>query len=141
MGLAYAIFSYMVSHKNAGYLMVYAGTGKKTGNRVVALIAAEMRRLKKEPVTLEELGLVKDFVKGVIFLGLESTISRMAYLAKQEIYHGDYETLDGLRKRIDAVTREDILRVAELIFVREHLNLVVLGDLSQFKKPTAISLG
>jgi predicted Zn-dependent peptidase len=141
MGLAYAVFSYLVSHKNAGYLMIYAGTGKKTGNRVVNLITSEMTKLKKEPVAIAELDLVKDFVKGVIFLGLESTISRMAYLAKREIYHGTYESLDALRKSIDAVTREDILRVAEALFHGDALNMIVLGDLSRFRRPASLALG
>ena len=141
LGLAYSIFSFVVSHKNSGFLLVHAGTGKKTGNQVIDLIAAEMTKFKNAPVSLEELNLVKDFVKGVIFLGLESTPGRMAYLAKQEMYHGSYQTPDSLRKHIDAVTREDVLRVSTDLFSSDFLNLIVVGDLSYFRKPASISLG
>jgi len=132
-GLVYSIFSYLSHHLDAGYLAIYAGTNKKSSKKVVKLITSEIKRLKSRPVKERELRLFKDRLKGSLMLGLESTTSRMANLARQMIYFGRCFTLDETLGGIEKVRVEDIGRIAYLLFDQKQLSLVALGDVEGFK--------
>jgi predicted Zn-dependent peptidase len=81
----------------------------------------------------DELRLVKDQAVSSILLGLESTSARAGTLARQEIVHGRRITTEQVIARIEAVTPEDMLRVAAENFKTDALALGALGDLNGFK--------
>ena len=128
-GLAYAVFSEMTAYRDTGCLSVYAGTSSESAREVVRLILEEFRRLKQEPVPEEELRRAKDHLKGSLLLGLESTPSRMANLARQDLYFGRFFTLDELAENIEQVTADEVQRTAQDFFDRRHVALAVLGNL------------
>jgi predicted Zn-dependent peptidase len=115
-GLAYAVFSNLTSYSDAGALTVYAGCATEKVNEVVDLTLAELRGLRETPVEAEELQRAKDHLKGSLMLSLENTSSRMSQLARQQIYFGQHFTLDALLGAIDAVSADDVQRVAADIF-------------------------
>ncbi len=132
-GLAYAIYSGLNSYRDTGCLYVYAGTSLETTGRVVDLIVDEFRNLKKQSIDPEELRRAKDYLKGSLMLSLESTSSRMSNLARQEMYFGNYYSLDELISHIEAVSSEDIQRLAQGFFETRQIALTVLGNLDGFK--------
>ena len=132
-GLAYSIFSYLSHYLDAGYLAIYAGTSKNNGRKVIKLILDEIKKLKSQPVKDKELKLFKDRLKGSFMLGLESTTSRMANLARQMIYFGRCFTLDEILAGVEEVRVEDISRIAHSLFDQRQLALVALGDVEGFK--------
>lgn len=132
-GLAYAIYSGLTSYRDTGCLSVYAGTSLETTGKVVNLIVSEFRNLKQQTVDVEELRRAKDYLKGSLMLGLESTSSRMSNLARQEMYFGRYFSLDEMASRIEAVTSEDVQRLARNFFETRHIALTVLGNLDGYK--------
>ncbi|HUI40823.1 MAG TPA: pitrilysin family protein, partial [Terriglobia bacterium] len=129
-GLAYAVYSGLNTYADAGCLNVYAGTSTANARTVVQLIVEEFVRLKNEPLTAEELLRTKDYLKGSTLLGLESTMSRMSNLARQEMYFGRYISMDELAREVDAVTAEDVLGVARELLAPGRIALTVLGPLS-----------
>jgi predicted Zn-dependent peptidase len=84
-------------------------------------------------VSDEELRRAKDHLKGSLMLGLESTASRMSNLARQEMYFGKFFTLDELVESIEAVTADDVQRIAETFFDPRQIALTVLGNLETLK--------
>ena len=96
-------------------------------------IMQEFRQLKSEIVGEEELRRAKDHLKGSLMLSLESTSSRMSNLARQEMYFGKFFTLDGLVESIEAVTAEDVQRIARTFFDAKQIALTVLGNLETLK--------
>jgi predicted Zn-dependent peptidase len=132
-GLAYAIYSGLNSYKDTGCLSVYAGTSLETTERVVDLIVSEFRNLKRQPVEVEELRRAKDYLKGSLMLGLESTSSRMSNLARQEMYFGRYFSLDEMASQIETVTSDDLQRLARSFFDTRHIALTVLGNLDGYR--------
>ena len=131
-GLVYAVFSGLSAYRDAGILSVYAGTAPANARKVVALIMEEFRNLKKNSMPAEELQRAKDYLKGNLLLGLESTTSRMANIARQELYYGQSITLDEVAARIDGVTREDIVEVARELFQSNRIAITVLGPRQGF---------
>jgi predicted Zn-dependent peptidase len=132
-GLAYAVFSELNPYRDTGCLSIYAGTSVESARKVVESITREFRLLKQERVSDEELRRAKDHLKGSLMLGLESTASRMSNLARQEMYFGKFFTLDELVESIEAVTANDVQRIAETFFDSRQIALTVLGNLENLK--------
>ncbi|HJQ36729.1 MAG TPA: pitrilysin family protein [Thermoanaerobaculia bacterium] len=127
-GLVYNIASYHNGYLHGGYEAVYAACMPKNVRRVLDSTLAEMRKIKREGATAHELASAKLHLKGSILLSLESTISRMSGIARQEYYFGRQYTADEIIQHIDAVTLEDIQRVAETIVDPASLSLTLLGN-------------
>ena len=87
----------------------------------------------RESVGEDELRLVKDQAVASILLGLESTSARAGALARQEIVHGRRIAPDEIIARIEAVTPEDLRRLAQDFIRTDALALGALGDLNGFE--------
>jgi predicted Zn-dependent peptidase len=132
-GLAYAVFSELSPYRDTGCLSIYAGTSTESARKVVDSILREFSELKQELVGAEELRRAKDHLKGSLMLSLESTASRMSNLARQEMYFGRFFTLDELVESIEAVTADDVQRIARAFFDPRHIALTILGNLQKLK--------
>ncbi len=126
-GLAYAVFSNLTTYSDAGMITVYAGCASDKVSEVVDLTLRELRTLRDTPVPAEELPRAKDHLKGSLMLSLENTSSRMSQLARQEIYFGRSFTLDEMLAAIEAVSAEDVQRVAGDLFQDAALVATVVG--------------
>ena len=127
-GLVYTVASYHNGYLHGGYMAVYAACAPKNVRRVLDSTLEEMKKIKREGATAEELESAKLHLKGSVLLSLESTISRMSGIARQEYYFGRQYTPDEIIEHIDAVTLEDVLRVADTIVDGESLSLTLLGN-------------
>jgi predicted Zn-dependent peptidase len=132
-GLAYSVYSSANSFLDVGNLLVYAATSPESGVEVTELVQAELRRLKDEAVSEAELQHSKDHLKGSLMLSLESSSSRMSNLARQEMYFDRFYDLDELIERIEAVTAEDLSKLASEFFKPESVAVTALGNLNGLK--------
>ncbi len=137
-GLAYSVYSDLSPYRDTGNLCVYAGTSASKAVEVVDLILAEFRNLKETPVGEEELTRAKDQVRGNILLGLESSNSRMANLARQEMYFHQFFTADEIIARIDEVNAEQVQTMAQRLFQPERIAVTLLGRLDSVKLSRAM---
>jgi predicted Zn-dependent peptidase len=128
-GLCYTVYSSMNSFRECGYVNIYAGTARDTIRTAAELILKECRLLAKEEVTPDELENAKNHLKGGMILSLESSSNRMFTLARNEIYHGRQISVDETLEHINAVTQDDVKRVAADLFQHEDYGIVALGDL------------
>jgi predicted Zn-dependent peptidase len=132
-GLAYAVFSEMTAFRDTGCVSVYAGTSRESAREVVRLILEELRRMKQERIPEEELRRAKDNLKGSLLLGLESTGSRMANLARQHLYFGRFFTQDEMADSIERVTAGEIQETSQVFFDPRHVALAVVGNLEDVR--------
>jgi len=128
-GLVYTVLSYHNGYLNGGYEAVYAACVPRNLRRVLTITLEEMRKIKADGATAAELSSAKLHLKGSILLSLESTVSRMSGIARQEYYFGRQYSPDEIIHAIDAVTLDDIHRVAETIVDPESLSLTLIGNL------------
>jgi predicted Zn-dependent peptidase len=131
-GLAYSIGAGGNTYTDVGMFTIYAGASPKHIDEVLDLSLKELRRVVREPVSSDELQLAKEQATSSVLLGLESSSSRVGALARQEIIHGRRISPDEILRRIDAVTQEDALRVAQQCFTTPGLALGALGNLNGF---------
>jgi predicted Zn-dependent peptidase len=101
----------------------------KNLKRVLAITLEEMRTFRADNATADELSAAKLHLKGSILLSLESTVSRMSGIARQEYYFGRQFSPDEIISQIDAVTLDDVARVAATIVDPESLSLTLIGNL------------
>ena len=132
-GLAYSIYSEMSPFRDTGSLCVYAGASIEKAREVVQLTVKELSRLTTEPVPEPELARAKDQLRSNIVMGLESSGSRMANLARQQMYYGRFFGVEEIVADIDRVTTEEILALAQSLFQPEKLALTMLGNLGALK--------
>jgi len=136
-GLAYSIYSEMNPFRDTGSLAVYAGCSAENTKEVLRLTLAEFTRLKEELVTDEELDRARNQSKGNMVLGLESSGARMSNLARQQMSHGRFYTVDQITAEVDRITAADIQRLARQLLVSDTMALTLLGNLGTMKITTA----
>jgi predicted Zn-dependent peptidase len=132
-GMAYSIYSDLSPYRDTGTLCVYAGTSAGKALEVVDLILNEFRKLKQEPLSVEELTRAKDQVKGNILMGLESSNARMANLARQEMYFHEFITVDEIIARINEVSAAQVQTMAQHLFDPARIAVTLLGRLDGVK--------
>ena len=132
-GLAYAIYSELNPYRDTGCLSVYAGTSVQWAPKVVQMIVAEFGELKKDRIGDEELRRSKDQLKGSLMLSLESSMSRMSNLARQEMYFERFFTLDEIIEKVETVTADELLALSGELFQTQQIAVTVLGNLNGLK--------
>lgn len=131
-GLAYAIGAGGNMFTDVGMFTIYAGVSPEHIDQVLDLSLKELRRVVREPVTKDELKLAKEQAIASVLLGLESSSSRAGALARQEIVHRRRIPTDEIIRRIEAVTQEDALQLAQAHFTTPSLAVGALGNLNGF---------
>lgn len=125
-GLAYSVYSFVSLLSDTGVFGTYLGTDKKNIYGAIDLVFHELDKLKKRPVSKAELERTKSQIKGTLMLGLENMSGRMTRLGSAELYLESYISLDTIIKKVDAVTPDDILEVANDIFHQDRFSTVVI---------------
>jgi len=134
-GLVYAIHSGVQAYVDTGTLYVYAAADEKNFSKVLKSTLKVIRELKKTGVTEEELCRAKDHLKGSLMLSLESTSSRMNRLAKHEMHHGTFFSMDAMLAAIDGVRHEEVQALVTELLDEDRLALTTLGPLDRRNLP------
>ena len=125
-GLAYTVYSFVNLLSDTGVFGAYLGTDRKSVRAAIDLVYHELDKLKKRAVPMTEMQRTKSQIKGTMMLGLENMSGRMIRLGSAELYVEKYVSLDSILQRVDAVTPEDIQRVANDLFVEDRFSAVII---------------
>ena len=125
-GYCYNIYSFTNLYSDIGEFGVYMGTDPGKVDRAQKLIFRELDKLAQAPVSARMLKQAQSQVKGSIMLGLESMGARMMRLGRQEVYYGEYVSLDEIIEQVEDVTPDDILEVARALFRPEEFSTITL---------------
>ena len=125
-GLAYYVYCGNNSYADAGTLAAQAGVDLNRIDEAVETIVAELRRVVTESVPSDELEKARSFAKGRFVLGLESPHATIMFGLRREVLEGRAVEPDEVLAGLDAVTVEDLERVAAEI-LGGSLRLAVIG--------------
>jgi predicted Zn-dependent peptidase len=131
-GLAYYVYAAPSSYADTGSVSAQAGVDIERIDDAVETIVGELRRSVAEPVPADELEKARNFAKGRFVLGLESPHGTIMYGLRREVLEGQAREPEEVLAGLDAVTAEDVQRVAADILGR-RLYLAVIGP---FDDPT-----
>ncbi|HEY3315453.1 MAG TPA: pitrilysin family protein, partial [Bacillota bacterium] len=126
-GLAYSIYTYTSSYRDAGLLTTYAGVGPAKSREVLEIILEEFTRFRREGPRPEELERARAQLKAGLMMGLESTTNRMMRLGRLQLTLGKLVSPDTVMARVEAVTRDDVADAADPALDSERLALAAIG--------------
>jgi predicted Zn-dependent peptidase len=136
-GLAYYVFGTNHSYTDAGSLYSQAGVDINRIDEAVTTIASELKKIAAEPVPTAELEKARSFTKGRFVLSLESPQGLILFGMRKEVLEGRAPDPEEVLAAVDAVTAEDVQRVAQDVISGEQLRLAVIGpfdDAERFAK-------
>jgi predicted Zn-dependent peptidase len=111
-GLAYSVYSFASQHAETGLWGVYVGCLPAKADEVLAICQDEIAKAVTGGLTDAELERGKGQLRGSIVLGLEDPSSRMSRLGKAELVYPRLEPVEEILASIEAVTHDDVRRVA-----------------------------
>jgi predicted Zn-dependent peptidase len=133
-GLAYYVFGINHSYTDAGSLYSQAGVDINRADEAVETIANELRRIADEPVESAELEKSRNLAKGRFLLQLENPQGMIMFGLRREVLEGEAVDPQEIQEGLDAVTAEDIQRVAQDVIGRNGLNLALIGPFDEAEK-------
>ena len=129
-GLAYYVYCANNSYADAGTLAAQAGVDLTRIDEAIETVVAELRRAVAEPVPADELEKARAFAKGRFVLGLESPHATIMFGLRRELLEGQAVEPEEVLAGLDAVTVEDVQRVAEDILGKD-LRLALIGPFDE----------
>jgi predicted Zn-dependent peptidase len=126
-GLAYAVYSYHQGYSDAGAIKTYVGSTTGNVEEAVRVIVEQLGKVMDEEVEGEELVRTKQQLKSSTLLALESTSARMNRVGRSVITGAELLTPDEISARIEAVTPQDIARLAKQHLRTDHMYLSAVG--------------
>ena len=137
-GLAYAVYTFTSAYQDTGQVGLYLGTRRENLLEAMEVVGSELRRLREQPATPDELERAKDNLKGRVVLSLESTGARMNRLGSEVLADAPLLSLDEVVRRIDAVSREDLVQLVDELWAPERLSAAAIGpEQEQFEAALA----
>ena len=135
-GLAYYVYALNAAFTDAGTLFSQAGVDLKRAEEAVEVIATEFRKLADEAVPAEELEKARALAKGRFVLQTESPNGLITFGLRREVLEGKAAEPTEVLAGLDAVTADDVLRVAQDVIGGQGMRLAVIGpfdDASKFE--------
>jgi zinc protease len=128
MGLAYDVHSYFASFKESGQFQVGVQTKNESASVAIEEIRNQLQRIRKEHVSDEELSEAKAYLTGSFPRRLDTNRKIADFLASVEFFRLGESYVTKYADYINAVTKEDVLRVAQKYLDPENHILVVVAD-------------
>ena len=128
-GLAYYISAQHGQYVEAGSLFSQAGVDIKRADEAVTTIVAELQRIVNERVPDDELTKARNLLKGRLVLGLEDPRSIVGFGLRTTLLEGAPREVPEVLAGYDAVTAEDVARVAQMLLAPEKLRIAAIGPI------------
>ena len=132
-GLAYSAYSYLVPLVRAGLLLGGLNTSNETAREAVALVREEWRRLLEAGVDAEDLDRAKRYLTGSYPLNFDSNAKIAQWMMNTQFENLGIDYIDRRNALVEAVTLEELHRVAARLIDPDALLFVVVG------RPTGMS--
>ena len=111
-GIAYNIESSYQPYSDTGVFEIYLGTDEKMFEKSKKLVEKQLKKLRDNKLGVNQLQTAKNQVLGQIALAQESGVGTMMGLGTSYLFYDRVDTLAEVFERINNVTAEDVLAVA-----------------------------
>jgi predicted Zn-dependent peptidase len=124
-GFTYNLESNYSSYEDTGLFTVYLGTDNNYLGRTIELVQKEMKKLRDNRLGTLQLKNAKQQLIGQIALGQESKVNLMLGFGKSFLTYGKIDNLDKIYQKIEMVTAENLLEIANEVFAKEQLSTMI----------------
>jgi zinc protease len=133
LGLTYGIHSSFSANLYPGAFEVEVQTKSESAGQVIAETLKQIRRIRAEGVTDEELRDAKDFMIGSFPRRIETSRKIADFLTAVQFYNLGDDYIDKYKDYINKVTKEDVLRAARKYLNEQDIEIVVVGNKKKLK--------
>lgn len=126
-GLAYSVYSHFDVNKYPGAFSVEVQTKNETAGEAIEGIKIELKKIREEQVKDDEIEDAKAYLTGSFPLRLDTNAKISNFLVMVEYYNLGLDYIKEYPKKINGVTKDDILRVARKYIDTENYITVVVG--------------
>lgn len=130
-GLAYSVYSYFAAEKSRGSFEFVMQTKNETALEAIRIATEEVRRMREQPVSEQELSEAKDYLIGSFPLRFDTNRKVATFLAQVEYFQLGLDYPDRYADLVRKVTREDVQRVAKQYLQPERLITVIVGNVKK----------
>ena len=130
-GLAYYVLSMIQGYADTGSLFTQAGVDIKRIDEAVTTIVGELKQIADEPVPEHELEKARAYTKGRFVLSLESPQGMNRFGLLREVLENTHPDPTEVLARYEAVTVEDVQRVAQDLITDDALRLALVGPFDE----------
>ena len=134
-GLAYSVGSFFTVNSAPGSFQIIMQTKNATVAEAVTRARREVERIRAEPVRDDELAEAKRYLTGSFALKLDSNTKIAQFIAQAVFFGLGVDYAEVYLQRVNAVTTDDVLRVARQYLHPEQFIEVIVGDLTQSAAP------
>lgn len=127
LGLAYYCYSALAERTGTGPWILSAGVNPANVELAITTISEELQRIRREPVTQEELDTALGFARGSLFLDVENAAGLAQWLLRMETFSLGLDYLHRYPQRLAEVTPQALLQVAERYLDPARMALAVAG--------------
>ena len=126
-GLVYSIYSSQTLYRKCGELGIFASTSKEYLKEVYDLIIKEIKNIRENYITEEELEESKEQLKGNYILSLESINSKMLANGEAMLLNNKLKKEDEIIEHINVVNMEQVKDIINKVFNIENLAVCIVG--------------
>ncbi len=134
-GLAYSVYSYFSADQSHGSFQFVMQTKNESAGEAIRLAQDEIRKLREQSVSEQELSDAKNYLTGSFPLRFDTNRRVAGFLGQVELFGLGLDFANRYGELIGNVTREDVLRVAKQFLQPEKLITVIVGDQKKIKMP------
>lgn len=127
-GLTYGIYSAYESFWDSGAFYIETEMNSDLKDQGLDAIFKEIERLRKDPVSQQELDLVKNYMLGSFLRGLDGPFAVIDRYKTLLDYGQGYEYFDRFVNHISGITSEEVLRIANTYLNPESLTTIIVGQ-------------
>lgn len=124
-GLVYNVESNLTSYTDTGAFCIYFGTDIEDMDTCLKLTYKELKRMRDQKMTSSQLVAAKKQLIGQIGVASDNFENNALGLAKTYLHYRKYESSELVFKRIEALTAEQLLEVANEMFAEEYLSTLI----------------
>jgi predicted Zn-dependent peptidase len=125
--LVYDVSTFSAMYGDAGTFGIHAGFDPEDATRVVRAIVEQLDRISSEPVAASELDRARAYTRGRLELRMEDSGAVAGWIGTGEALLPRIMTVEEVVEHLEAVTRDDLLRVAQRYLAPAEARLAVLG--------------
>jgi zinc protease len=132
--LAYALDFMSQPNLDPGYIGVYMGTHPDKLEKAIEAVLRELKRVKEEGLTEEEVERGKKYLIGNFEIGLQTNSAQANQMSMDELYGFGFDHYQQFSREIRKVTREDINRTAKQYLDLEAYAIAIIRPPSEKKE-------
>lgn len=124
-GLVYTVESNLTSYTDTGAFCIYFGTDPDDVDTCLRLTYKELKRMRDVKMTSSQLAAATKQLIGQIGVASDNNENNALGMAKTFLHYNKYESSEWVFKRIEALTPEGLLEVANEMFAEEYLSTLI----------------